>query len=491
MNLNKKLAVAVSGAVLLMAGQFASADSTTDIVDALVSKGVLTEEEGKLISKGAKSQKEATDKANKSRVSVGSFIDNAQMYGDVRLRYEDRSGNGVPGATPVASTDESRLRARYKLTFGAKTTSGKWYSDVAFAMGANGRSDNATFGKSATANINDKETLYVKRAMIGYNATDWLKLEGGRLENPLYTTPMVWDADLTWEGLVEKANFKLGNADIFLTAAQTQYQGDRKNYDATTADTITTEMFAFQAGVKAALADNLTGKAALTYTNYSHNTAAGKPFKPGYGTDGTGQTAVTGVPGDSSHNYVAAVTGYTGYGLQAYGVNNLNQIEIPAELNYMASSNIGVRLYGDYTWNTDADARARNSGLTEAANGSSGSDDAAWLLGLVVGSAKDAKAFEGNKLAAGDWQARIWYQNVGVWAVDPNAVDSDFMDSRVNMKGTVFKAQYNIEDNLYANFAYGHATRKNKLYGAAGAAADINLNLNDFDLVQMDLTYKF
>ena len=42
---NKKLAVAVSGAVLLMAGQFALADSTTDIVDALVSKGVLTEEE--------------------------------------------------------------------------------------------------------------------------------------------------------------------------------------------------------------------------------------------------------------------------------------------------------------------------------------------------------------------------------------------------------------------------------------------------------------
>ena len=65
MILNKKLAVAVSGAVLLMAGQFALADSTTDIVDALVSKGVLTEEEGKLISKGAKSQKEAQDKTIK------------------------------------------------------------------------------------------------------------------------------------------------------------------------------------------------------------------------------------------------------------------------------------------------------------------------------------------------------------------------------------------------------------------------------------------
>ena len=42
MKFNKKIAVAVSGAVLLLAGQIALADSTTDIVDALVSKGVLT-----------------------------------------------------------------------------------------------------------------------------------------------------------------------------------------------------------------------------------------------------------------------------------------------------------------------------------------------------------------------------------------------------------------------------------------------------------------
>jgi phosphate-selective porin OprO/OprP len=60
MNFNKKLAVAVSGAVLLMAGQFALADSATDIVDALVSKGVLTEEEGRLITKGHTSKTAVT-----------------------------------------------------------------------------------------------------------------------------------------------------------------------------------------------------------------------------------------------------------------------------------------------------------------------------------------------------------------------------------------------------------------------------------------------
>jgi phosphate-selective porin OprO and OprP len=60
MNFNKKLAVAVSGAVLLMAGQVALADSTSDIVDALVGKGILTEEEGKLISKGHESKTKIT-----------------------------------------------------------------------------------------------------------------------------------------------------------------------------------------------------------------------------------------------------------------------------------------------------------------------------------------------------------------------------------------------------------------------------------------------
>jgi phosphate-selective porin OprO/OprP len=60
MNFNKKLAVAVSSAVLLMVGQVALADSATDIVDALVSKGVLTEEEGKLITKGHTSKTSVT-----------------------------------------------------------------------------------------------------------------------------------------------------------------------------------------------------------------------------------------------------------------------------------------------------------------------------------------------------------------------------------------------------------------------------------------------
>ena len=76
----KKLVVAVSGAVLLMAGQLALADSTNDLVDALVSKGVLTEEEGKLLTKGHKGEIESERKKREkdwtSHIKINGYVQN-------------------------------------------------------------------------------------------------------------------------------------------------------------------------------------------------------------------------------------------------------------------------------------------------------------------------------------------------------------------------------------------------------------------------------
>jgi len=471
--LRSLVAAAVAGSFMVGFGTNAMADSTTDIVNALVSKGVLTEEEGALLTKGHDGEKAGQEKAMKkaSKLKVSDAIDNATVYGDVRVRYEDRKGSGAESANNT-NVDESKQRNRYKVTLGVKTESGKWYTDLALAMGSAGRSDNATFGKSGSGNMNDKESLFVKRAMVGYKPTDWLTVEAGRMDNPLYTTPMVWDADLTLEGLVEKVKFKAGDADIFLTAAQAQYRGERIKFDNATSDRSTVGLFAFQGGAKLPIGDKASAKAALTYTHISSSADRNannseKFFSPGLG-------------GDK----------YSTMKANGYGTNDLDTIEIPAEINFMAAENVGLRVFGDYVYNTSGNDRAKHA-ATVSGNVVDTNDDTAWLLGLAVGSAKDLKAFESNKMAKGDWSARVWYQDVGAYSVDANAVDSDFMDSRVNLKGAVFKAQYNIEDNVAVNFAYGHATRKNDKLGAGGAASDIALNLKDFDLLQLDLTYKF
>ena len=484
---------AVTAATLMSAGTPAMADSTFDLVQTLVTKGILTEEEALPLLKGRENDIQLADKKVKkaARLSISDAVDNATVYGDVRVRYEDRSGSGATGIAPnQQGVNETRQRARYKVTLGVKTESGDWYTDLALAMGAGGRSDNATFGKSATTSIDDKEALFVKRAMVGFKATDWLTLEAGRMNNPLYTSPMVWDPDLNFEGLAEKVTYKINDADLFFTAAQAQYQGDRKKFSTAGGDSTTTELFTFQGGAKYLFNDHASAKAALTYTTLSHNTSK-TPFKPGLSNEGAGSAVVPGTVNAAGTAFVAAKPATTGYAIAAGGVNDLDTIEIPAEMNYMVNNNIGVRLFGDYAYNTSADDRAIHSGLASAANGSSNSDATSWLLGLAIGSAADLKSFESNKMVKGDWSARIWYQEVGVWSVDPNAVDSDFMDSRVNMKGTVLKAQYNFTDNVFANFAYGHGKRKNNTYGSAGATSDLALNLNDYDLYQLDLSYKF
>mgnify|MGYP003343222909 CR=1 FL=1 len=56
----KKLITALLAAGLIAGTQVTYADSTEDVVSALVGKGVLTEEEGALILKGHKTQKATT-----------------------------------------------------------------------------------------------------------------------------------------------------------------------------------------------------------------------------------------------------------------------------------------------------------------------------------------------------------------------------------------------------------------------------------------------
>ena len=447
-------------------------NSTTDIVNALVAKGVLTEEEGALLNKGREGEAAGQAKALKKagRVTISDAIDNATIYGSVRVREEYRAGSGLSAANTTA--DQRLVRTRGKFEFGAKTTAGKWYSDVAFVTGsdASARSDNFTFGGGGTNLYNQKESIYLKRAMLGYKPTDWLTLEAGRMANPLYTTQMMWDGDYSVSGATEKFNYTTGNLDLFATLGQwAHYKMERNVLDnissgANPVSPTTGEIYAFQGGAKYAINDRTSAKAALTHYVYGSESGRGI-FQP--------------------------TLKNTGPQITASGVNDLNIYEIPAEVNYMVTDKIGARVYGDYVVNTDADKRASaarigNANFTDV-------DDTAWMIGLGVASAKDLKSFESNKAKAGDWSGNLWYQEIGLFAVDPALGDSDIFDSRLNFKGVTFKGQYLLEDNVALNVTAAHGSRLNDKYNAVSTSGvDLKLlNLNDFDLLQLDVTYKF
>lgn len=106
----RHLSVAVSSALLLGFGANAMADSTKDIVNALVSKGVLTEEEGDLLAKGRNMEQEAQAKKEKkawtNNIKINGYVQNrvttmqsgdegAVLWPDSTGSFgDDRSGSG-------------------------------------------------------------------------------------------------------------------------------------------------------------------------------------------------------------------------------------------------------------------------------------------------------------------------------------------------------------------------------------------------------------
>jgi phosphate-selective porin OprO and OprP len=138
MNFNKKLAVAVSGAVLLMAGQFALADSATDIVDALVSKGVLTEEEGKLITKGHTSKTAVTpvvkEKDGSFTLESANGRNSISLTGRMHLdaRWNDAYVDGVG-----IDRDTQSLADQFELRRARLGVKGKFANDFKYEVVGN------------------------------------------------------------------------------------------------------------------------------------------------------------------------------------------------------------------------------------------------------------------------------------------------------------------------------------------------------------------
>ena len=138
MNFNKKLAVAVSGAVLLMAGQFALADSATDIVDALVSKGVLTEEEGKLITKGHTSKTSVTpvvkEKDGSFTLESANGRNSIGLTGRMHLDYRNSDTEDV-GTT--SDRDTASLADQFELRRARIGIKGKFAKDFKYELVTN------------------------------------------------------------------------------------------------------------------------------------------------------------------------------------------------------------------------------------------------------------------------------------------------------------------------------------------------------------------
>jgi hypothetical protein len=462
----------------------AFADTET-LLDKLHEKGVLSDEEyqemrtearadrrAQALKDAKEEEKKQQPPADAARFKMSDAIRSMELYGDLRLRYEDRI------ATSPTDANYDRQRWRYAFRIGLRgDVSNDFFYGLRLDTGNYGRSAWVTFaddnaaqgGKSAQANKTN-DAVNVGLAYLGWKPTSWLQVIGGRQPNPVYTTPMVWDPDISPEGLSEKVNFKLSdNFNLFGTAGQFIYQDFSKPSTTDSSLGVGRQdlmLYAFEAGATYKLSEESAFKGAINYYTYA------------------GGQGVA----DFRSTFTGSGTGYAGN----IGVNDLEVIEIPLEFRFPVSKYSGL-VYGNFAKNLKGSERATRAGFP-----SFGDQDKAMQIGLSLGSqgipqGAASGATYGSSAKKGTWETRVYWQRIDQFALDPNMIDSDFFE-RTNMEGWFLAAAYSPADAIITTARYGNAKRANDALGTGGFNDDssgLAAPIDKYKLMQFDVTLRF
>ena len=491
--LTKKLTFAAVALLFASTGTSSRAQDAGALLDLLVKKKLITNREAEEV-RADLVKESASTAAGKWKLSTP--ITELELYGDVRLRYEVREGR-LPSNFQFGQDHTNdwyeRYRNRYRLRIGLRgTLADDWFFGVRLETNTDPRSTNVTFGGD-TANgpfAKNDDGIFVGQAYFGYTGFPDFKFTGGKMPQPLITTPLLWDDDINPEGLAEQwkhtFTFNLGGGDgavqsyakdgkavvtkskplklkldLFANFAQFVYDDENPENQLGPDPTLPSNTPGGQAGQKIPLADAYMLAwqvgARLTFPNSVYVQLA--PTLYNY--TGNGDTFNIHFNGDPGGNQT--------------GINSLLIFDMPGELGWKLWG-LPMRIFGDFAVNLEADDRAAAAG-----HAGSGGSRYAWELGLGVGQLK----------AKNDWEIRAWWQHQEQFSLDPNLVDSDIFDARLNLQGVAVKAGYMLADSISLNLTYSYGWRLNGNFGTGGIG-NIPINpLDQYQLFQADMSVKF
>jgi hypothetical protein len=474
------------------------------LLDLLVKKRLITDQEAEEV-RTELTKEVSTTSAGKWKLSAP--ITELELYGDVRLRYEYRAGRTADNNLSTEDDWQERSRERYRLRIGLRgVLADDWFFGVRLETSNKRNSTNVTFGGDGGTGpfAKDDDGIYVGQAYLGYKGFKDITLTGGRMPNPLVTTLMTWDADINPEGVAEqwKHTFNLefgggGGAespqgyskdgksvsvaqtssepfklkiDVFANFAQFVYDDANPENPVGPRSTTTSQtgrirgnqlipntdawLLAWQVGTRFTFPKNIYAQIAPTFYNY---TGSGDSFNIHF----QGGSPFVSNSASMSQNQV--------------GVNSLLIFDMPMEVGWKLGE-LPMRIFGDFAVNLEADERAKG-----ALHPDKGDQRYAYQIGLGIGQLK----------LKHDWQLEAFWQHSEQYSLDPNLVDSDIFDGRVNVEGVVVRGGYALSDAVIFNLTWGYGWRIDNALGTGGAH-DIAINpLDQYQIFQADLNVKF
>lgn len=458
----------IAGALIVCTASAARASSDA-LIDALEKKGLLTTREAAELKETA--YKDTRDMFPGTKIVIGSWLDELKISGDVRVRYEEFfnqkvvrtdqrvTPNGV--VNPWYGSIEDRTRFRYRLRLGVDATAGDFKGGVKLASGenqgaANGNGDpistNTTFDITAS-----HKPIYIDRAYLSYNPSwfDEMTITGGKMENPFFYTPMVFDADLSPEGFAQQFVYVVNDKlQFFFTAAQFALEENARPTGQQASGT-GRDVFLFgeQFGVDWKIVDKQVGwKSAIAL----------------YSFDGLNKAPIT-LPTAGNTQFPARGSATPTLRDSINAINFNNQIK----LGFLGEK-LPVTLYGDYIWNA-ASAHIGSDGMNDG-----------WYVGVKLGEAKKQ----------GQWEIAYWYEELGANAFLDAIVDSDFGYGGTNNKGHIIKAGYAVTDYVSLNLSFWVVNNLNDFVANApnvpgGAIVNGGGQRHQTDRIQIDAIMKF
>lgn len=374
--MKRKILIGIVSFLLFSVSSFAS--DVDLLIQKLVEKGILTSGEAQTIL--VETQEEARKEEAKER-EVPKWLDTMKFSGDARLRYE------MEDKDPA-----DRHRGRIRLRYGFETKPNE-NTEIGVRV-ATGSSDQ----KSTNQTLEDvfsSKNIWLDKAYIKYSFNKNISVVGGKFSNPFVNTDLVWDGDITPEGIALQTKFPVGvfinggffplqedggwESDPYMTGIQVGYSGKIASRD-------------FKIAVAYYMTEGLEGRTPTSVAG------AGS-------TGGTHNTLAAG-------NYIA----------------EYKPIDFVLEFYPFEIQGIPVKLYADYVQNTESEF----------------DEDTGYEIGFTVGKAKKK----------GTWEFDYNYRDIEKDCVPEFLNDSDFNGGGTGSKGHKFGVKYAINDNSTAGITY-------------------------------------
>jgi hypothetical protein len=517
---------------LFAAGKGWCADNSTvddPLLDLFIKKGYVSQQEADQV----KAELESANTNNNNmpayqptpKWSLIPGIKNMELYGDIRMRYEYRYAEDPKGGAIELN------RFRYAIRLGLRGDAfDNFYYGLRLETSANPRSPWVTLASSSTTGNSGSSPyqgpfgksqagISLGQIYLGWNWQDYVNLTIGAMPNFLYTTPMVWDNDLNPVGAFERFKYTIGQMDTFANFGQFLYEDTNPTSSAQGFFNPLTQntgelpfLLAWQGGFNYHFTPTANFKIAPVLYQYMNVQNEGTPLTGGVGPDfygtfvgqGTG-SGVNGVP--AAYNLAGSTPGFDGFYSNQTGINDLLVLDVPFEFDVKVDG-LNVRAFGDYAYNFDGAARANAAFKAQNApyfidEGAGHSlvtqipspqtqDVHAYQFGIGVGSrdldyGPEQGLVYGTSSIKHGWELRTYWQHVEQYALDPNLIDSDFLE------GIYVAFSYALSDNFLMTARYGNANRINSKLGTAGSNQDIpQMNpINRYRILQLDATLRF